>query len=219
MRSLARWLKWPSLERLQRDRRIDQAVAQIAQSLPERGAAAGAIFDAGKGLGAGLARADDLAQRFFEKEIAMQFQRRAAAFGIQPQRQLVKGQHLHVEQRQTAARGSRVFSNAGGGDRRAPGSTAGRAGRCLYVWQLRRPGHFRDRDEMDRGSFAWICSTAETHTGQNQYEIAVGDWQGMICVHHSESEIGRKVRKELIGSYGGLCAPFQQMIANAQAKH
>jgi hypothetical protein len=45
-----------------------------------------------------------------------------------------------------------------------------------------------------------FVSTVETHTGQNQYEIAVGDWQGMDCVPRWESEIGRKVRKELIGS-------------------
>ncbi|MGZ8444219.1 MAG: hypothetical protein ACXWXZ_12540, partial [Candidatus Binatia bacterium] len=36
-----------------------------------------------------------------------------------------------------------------------------------------------------------FVSTVETHTGQNQYEIAVGDWQGMDCVHPAESEIGR----------------------------
>ena len=84
-RALAGRLAEMSLaERYQRQRRIDQTVAQIAQGLPKRGAAAGAIFDAGKGLGAGLAGADDLAQRFFEEEIAMQLRRRVAALGIQP---------------------------------------------------------------------------------------------------------------------------------------
>ena len=56
-------------QRVERDRWIDESVAQIAQGLPERGAAAGALFDAGKGLRAGLARADDLTQRLFEKQI------------------------------------------------------------------------------------------------------------------------------------------------------
>ncbi len=64
------------------DRRVDQSVAQIAQCLPERGAAAGAIFDAGEGLRAGLAGPDDLPQRFFEKQVAAQLERRAIALGV-----------------------------------------------------------------------------------------------------------------------------------------
>src|SRR5581483_1129164 len=58
-------------ERVQGDPGIDQPVAQIAQSLPERGAAAGAVFEAGEGLGAGPAPPDDLAERFFEEKIAL----------------------------------------------------------------------------------------------------------------------------------------------------
>ena len=45
-----------------------------------------------------------------------------------------------------------------------------------------------------------FVSTGETFAGQNQYEIAVADWQGMDCIPHWESEIGRKERKELMGS-------------------
>ncbi len=41
-------------QRVERDRWIDESVAQIAQGLPERGAAAGALFDAGEGFRAGL---------------------------------------------------------------------------------------------------------------------------------------------------------------------
>src|SRR5881397_3840261 len=68
---------------VERDRWIDQSVAQIAQRLPERGAAAGALFDAGKGLRAGLARSDDLPQHFFEKKVAAKLQWRAVAFCLE----------------------------------------------------------------------------------------------------------------------------------------
>jgi hypothetical protein len=37
-----------------------------------------------------------------------------------------------------------------------------------------------------------FVSTGETFAGQNYYEIAVADWQGRDCIHHSESEIGAK---------------------------
>ena len=73
-------------QRFERDGGIDQAVAQIAQRLPERGAAAGAIFDAGEGLGAGLARANNLPERFFEKQIVLKLKGRAAALGLEPKR-------------------------------------------------------------------------------------------------------------------------------------
>ena len=76
----------PFAQSFERDGGIDEAVAQIAQRLPERGAAAGAIFDAGEGLSARLARADNLPQRFFEKQIVVKFKGRACTLGLEPQR-------------------------------------------------------------------------------------------------------------------------------------
>jgi hypothetical protein len=49
-----------------------------------------------------MALPNDLTQRFFEKEIAFKFPRQAPAFLPEAQRQLMKGQKLHVEKRETA---------------------------------------------------------------------------------------------------------------------
>jgi hypothetical protein len=83
-------------------RRIDQSVPEIAQGLPERGAPAGTILDAGKRLGAGLASANHLPERFLEKKVALELQRRAAAFFLELECELIEGQKLDVEQRQAA---------------------------------------------------------------------------------------------------------------------
>ncbi len=82
-----------------RDIRIDASIAQIAQRLPQRGATAGALFDAGEGLRARSARANDLPERFFEKEITAQLQRHAAVLFLKTQGELVKTQELNIEQR------------------------------------------------------------------------------------------------------------------------
>ena len=88
-------------QRFEGDGGIDEPVAEIAQRLPQRGAAAGALFDAGKGFGAGLARPDNLPERFFEKQVAAKLGRCAAALGLESERQLVESQQLNVKQRQT----------------------------------------------------------------------------------------------------------------------
>ena len=85
----------------QSDRRLYHSIAQIAQGLPERGAAAGTFLDAGERLRAGLAGPDDLPQRLFKKKVVAQLTGAPLASACSLSGQLVKCQQLNIEQRKT----------------------------------------------------------------------------------------------------------------------
>ena len=69
-------------EGFERYRRVDQAVAEVAQCLPECRASAGPFLNAGEDLGARLLGPNDLTQYLFEKEVIIERNRglRAISF-------------------------------------------------------------------------------------------------------------------------------------------
>ena len=75
--------KMPLGERIQGDRGVNQTVAEIAQGLPERGAAARAFFETGKGFCAGATAPNQLSECFFEEQIPLRVKRRAIALFAQ----------------------------------------------------------------------------------------------------------------------------------------
>jgi hypothetical protein len=88
-------------QRVERDSGVHQSVAQVAQRLPESGAAARSLLDPGERLGPGLSGANHLTERFFQEEVFIH-DRNEGALGLdeQFQRELIKCQYLQVKKRQ-----------------------------------------------------------------------------------------------------------------------
>ena len=70
-------------KRIESDSGIDQSVTQIPERLPQGGAPAGSLFDAGKAFCARLPRADDLAKHLFEKQIGAQLEWRRTVLRLE----------------------------------------------------------------------------------------------------------------------------------------